>query len=80
MMRKHRFILMACLVVFSMSAVSCIKDRIPHHAGKPTEENGFDVGFGYVGGFASDNQTLEKDWASMKEVSLITKHFSLLWN
>ena len=58
MMRKHRFILTACLVVFSMSAVSCIKDRIPGHGsshGKPTEENGFNVGFGYVGGFASDN-------------------------
>ena len=78
MMRKHRFILTACLVVFSMSAVSCIKDRIPGHGsshGKPTEENGFNVGFGYVGGFASDNQTFEKDWASMKEVSLITKHY-----
>ena len=81
-MRKHRFILAACLVVFSMTAVSCIKDRIPgpgsgpgSSPGKPTEENGFNVGFGYVGGYVSDNDKFEQDWASEREISLVTKHY-----
>ena len=75
MKRKQRFCLAACIALL-MAALSCNKENndTPAH-GKPSQENGFNVGFGYVGGYASENQRFEEDWASMKEISLVTKHY-----
>lgn len=60
--------------LLALTLVSCDKEKSPTPV-KPTEENGFNGGFGYVGGFTSDNPRFETDWASMKEVSLITEHY-----
>ena len=75
MKRKQRFCLAACIALL-MAALSCNKENNDTPApGKPSQENGFNVGFGYVGGYASENQRFEEDWASMKEISLVTKHY-----
>lgn len=76
MMRKQRLCLSACLVLLTMAAVSCDKGNDPGRvSGKPSEENGFNAGFGYVGGFTSDNQGVEQDWATRKEISLVTERY-----
>lgn len=74
MFRKHILYLSACIVVFMMGATSCDKEDDPV-PGKPTAENGFNGGFGYVGGFISENQNFETEWASMKTIDLITEHY-----
>lgn len=74
MFRKHILYLSACIVMLMMGATSCDKEEDPV-PGKPTAENGFDGGYGYVGGFISENQNFETDWASMKTIDLITEHY-----
>ncbi len=71
MFRKHILFLSACIVMLMTGATSCRKEKTP----EPNEENGFNGGFGYVGGFVSENQGFETDWASMKTIDLITEHY-----
>lgn len=74
MHRKHILFLSACFVVFMTAVTSCRKEKNPGGV-TPSIENGFNGGFGYVGGFISENQNFETDWASMKTIDLITEHY-----
>lgn len=69
-MKKTLFF--CCLIL--AACVSCEKED-PSGSVKPTKENGYDGGFGYVGGFNSGNQRFETDWAKMKEIDLVTEHY-----
>ena len=71
MIRKPLRFLLLCAVL-GVAAVSCTKDNV---GGVAAEENGFNAGFGYVGGYASHNTEFEKDWASQTEISLVTDYY-----
>lgn len=73
MVTRHLPFLGVCLMLAIMAAVSCKKEGAG--AGQPTEENHFNVGFGYVGGYTSRNKAFEEDWASQTEISLVTDYY-----
>lgn len=55
-----------------LATVSCGKENA---IGTATEDNGFNAGFGYVGGYASRNVEFEADWASQTEISLVIDYY-----
>ena len=71
-MTGKRFALLSLCTVLVLAAGSCKKDKAP---GTPTEENGFNLGFGYVGGYSSRNVEFEQDWASQTEISLVLDYY-----
>lgn len=68
---KHPVIMSLCTVLL-LAAVSCVKDKTTE---TPSEENGFNLGFGYVGGYSSCNVEFERDWASQTEITLILDYY-----
>ena len=71
MKSKHTVFLFLCIVL-ALSAVSCTKNT---DTSKPSEENGFNGGFGYVGGYSSHNVEFEQDWASQTEINLVLDYY-----
>ena len=67
---KFLYFLLLCMPLLAMLS-GCSKDKTV----SPSAENGFNAGFGYVGGFPSRNAAFENDWASQKEVTLVTKSY-----
>ena len=63
---KHLFLALGVLAI-----VSCGKENMR----VPSEENGYDCGYGYVGGYESMNINFEEDWASQKEISLVISSY-----
>lgn len=67
MLSKHLAFFSLCAVL-ALATVSCSKDN---GTGLGGENNGFNAGFGYMGGYASRNLEFEKDWASQTEINLV---------
>ena len=70
-MSKRIFHLLPFCILL-LTAVSCEKDNP-----LPGLENGFNAGFGYVGGYVSRNAAFEQDWSSQTEISLVTEYYKL---
>ena len=68
---KHFAFLSLCTLLL-LATVSCTKD---YPEGKPNENNGFNGGFGYVGGYSSRNVEFENDWASQTEINLVLESY-----
>lgn len=75
MYKRFLSFLPAC-VALVLVAASCNKDK-PVQYQTPSEENGFNGGFGYVGGYTSRNVDFERDWASQKQIELVTDYYKI---
>ena len=68
MISKHTAFWSLCIVL-ALAAVSCTKNNKTPET--PNEENGFNGGFGYVGGYSSHNVEFEQDWASQTGIQSV---------
>lgn len=75
MIRKISPCFFAAIVFYMLAAASCCHEPLTPE--EPSEDNGFNMGFGYVGGFPSMNVAFEQDWASQTEISLVTDYYKL---
>ena len=73
MFRKTCFLMTVGVVFATIASTSCQKGN--PIAKNPSEDNGYDIGFGYMGGYASRNTAFEADWSSQKEISLVTEYY-----
>ena len=64
--------LLLCTMLVMIAAVSCEKENP-----LPSLDNGFNAGFGYVGGYSSRNAAFEQDWSSQKKITLVTEYYKL---
>lgn len=72
MTRTIKSLLQACAVLAAVATVSCEKENPV-----PGIDNGYNAGYGYVGGYVSRNAEFEKDWSSQKEITLVTEYYKL---
>ena len=73
MSRKFNHLLPVCIVLVMVAAASCEKENPV----TPSLENGFNAGFGYVGGYTSRNAAFEKDWSSQTKIKLVTEYYEI---
>lgn len=68
-----RISLQAAFAALLVMVASCDKQNPDNN--QPGPDNGFNAGFGYVGGFTSENSSFETDWATQKTIQQVTDHY-----